>query len=91
MEKQVKKEKPPDCYKCSHRRELPGSCHSRCNNHKAKVSGNITGIRCGWFMWPLNFDPTWLEICDGFTTDEEAKNAPIIRLDPLTEIFAILR
>ena len=32
-----------------------------------KVRGNVHGIRMGWFMWPLNFDPHWLEECDGFT------------------------
>ena len=24
------------------------------------------GIRNGWFVWPVNFDPTWLEECRGF-------------------------
>lgn len=31
-----------------------------------EVKGNPHGIRSGWFMWPLNYDPTWLESCDGF-------------------------
>ena len=30
------------------------------------VVGHKHGIRMGWFAWPLNFDPTWLESCDGF-------------------------
>ena len=24
------------------------------------------GIAGGWFVWPVNFDPVWLENCDGF-------------------------
>ena len=24
------------------------------------------GFNSGWFMWPINFDPIWLETCDGF-------------------------
>lgn len=32
-----------------------------------KIQGDAHGIRCGWFMWPANFDPTWLINCDGFT------------------------
>jgi hypothetical protein len=24
------------------------------------------GIRMGWFLWPVNFDPTWLVRCDGY-------------------------
>ena len=34
------------------------------------VIGNAHGIRSGWFMWPANFDPVWLENCDGFTAKE---------------------
>jgi len=30
------------------------------------VRGNPTGIKRGWFNWPLNFDPCWLISCDGF-------------------------
>lgn len=29
-------------------------------------------VRSGWFMWPLNFDPIWLESCNGFTKKEES-------------------
>lgn len=36
------------------------------------ISGHQHGIKCGWFNWPINFDPTWLLTCDGF---EEAPNA----------------
>jgi len=31
------------------------------------IKGNPHGIRSGWFNWPYNFDPVWLETCDGFT------------------------
>ena len=34
------------------------------------IRGNAHGIRCGWFNWPYNFDPTWLETCNGFTPKE---------------------
>ncbi len=30
------------------------------------IRGVELGIRNGWFIWPVNFDPTWLENCDGF-------------------------
>jgi hypothetical protein len=29
------------------------------------VKGNPHGIAEGWFQWPINFDPTWLESCNG--------------------------
>ena len=35
------------------------------------VRGSEHGIRSGWFNWPFNFDPVWLESCNGF----ESKNA----------------
>lgn len=31
------------------------------------VRGNQHGIKNGWFCWPINFDPVWLESCDGFS------------------------
>jgi hypothetical protein len=27
------------------------------------VRGATHGVRSGWFMWPINYDPVWLEIC----------------------------
>ena len=30
------------------------------------IKGNAQGVRRGWFNWPWNFDPVWLENCDGF-------------------------
>jgi hypothetical protein len=32
-----------------------------------KVKGNPHGIKNGWFQYPFNFDPVWLEECEGFT------------------------
>ena len=34
------------------------------------VTGNPHGIRNGWFAYPFNFDPIWLESCDGFAEKE---------------------
>jgi len=33
---------------------------------KLNIKGHPQGIRSGWFMWPANFDPTWLMNCNGF-------------------------
>ncbi len=35
------------------------------------IKANPQGVLSGWFMWPGNFDPTWLEECNGFTAKEE--------------------
>ena len=60
----------PNCYMCEHRRNLQGDSHSRCLNEKANVVGVFHGIQSGWFYWPENFDPDWLESCDGFKRAE---------------------
>ncbi len=78
-----------DCYKCIHRRTLPGDSHSRCNNIGAKVVGHAHGIRRGWFIWPLNYDPVWLVSCDGFS-DNPNDNKPDERYAPLMEIISFL-
>lgn len=31
------------------------------------ITGHPHGIAHGWFLWPANFDPTWLQSCNGFT------------------------
>lgn len=33
---------------------------------RMNVTYNQHGFDCGWFMWPVNFDPCWLETCDFF-------------------------
>jgi hypothetical protein len=36
------------------------------------IKGNTHGFECGWFNWPWNFDPVWLDVCNGWknkTTD----------------------
>lgn len=30
------------------------------------ITASMTGIRGGWFNWPVNFDPVWLMSCKGF-------------------------
>lgn len=54
------------CYRCRHRRNVPGDAHSACDNLDARVTADQHGIRNGWFFWPFNFDPVWLTGCSGF-------------------------
>jgi len=80
----------PDCYKCIHRRSIPGDAHTKCNNFDAKTKGHLHGVKNGWFMWPLNFDPTWLISCDGFS-DKKEDDKTESEADPFTELMALLR
>jgi len=101
----------PDCYKCTHRGNVPGSAHSSCKHPSAahltsgsigqlisvltgsrngailtppnnlQILGSEHGKRNGWFNWPFNFDPIWLENCTGFTPkggeiDAKSNKAP---------------
>jgi hypothetical protein len=36
------------------------------------VKGSAYGIANGWFMHPLNFDPVWLEECNGFQAKDQS-------------------
>lgn len=75
----------PNCYDCKHRRDVPGDAHSQCAHpsivspsmigdaiRRLNVTGDIHGIRHGWFFWPFNFDPVWLKTCDGFEPRKQA-------------------
>jgi len=39
-------------------------------DQELNVVGNPHGIKNGWFMFPYDFDPVWLESCDGFEKKE---------------------
>lgn len=34
---------------------------------KLNIQADPHGVKMGWFMWPANFDPIWLNNCDGYT------------------------
>lgn len=38
---------------------------------KLKIKANPHGVKMGWFTFPYNFDPTWLQECDGFEKKEK--------------------
>jgi hypothetical protein len=77
----------PNCYNCIHRCNVPGDTHSQCNNKNAKVTASEHGVRNGWFMWPLNFDPNWLVTCDGFSADPKDRLPPMNFVDLIEVLF----
>ena len=48
------------CYDCAHMREVAGNAHIKCVKPDVQMTGQQHGIRNGWFMYPLLFDPTWM-------------------------------
>lgn len=68
-----------ECYSCIHRREVPGHCHIKCVEPDAMMTGDPHGIRNGWFMYPLLFDPTWKsKLCDNYVARQESTVSPAI-------------
>lgn len=41
------------------------------NTPELNIKANPHGVKHGWFNFPFNFDPIWLENCDGFEKREE--------------------
>ncbi len=73
---------------------MPSSAHSNCNHpcivdapSKAhgmlNIKGNEHGINSGWFIWPYDFDPTWLLNCDGFKAKPEFDGGVITKQETL--------
>jgi hypothetical protein len=74
MNEADKKRMMRECYDCIHRQEVFYSAHSQCNKPDAGMTGNKHGIKKGWFMYPVNFDPVWkTKLCSNF----EAKSTAI--------------
>jgi hypothetical protein len=56
----------PNCHKCVNHDPLPMTHHIQCLEPKAQISGNARAAQKGWFHWPWNFDPIWLEECSKY-------------------------
>lgn len=41
---------------------------------KLNIKAEPHGVKSGWFMWPVDFDPVWLRNCDGFILKEKKQN-----------------
>lgn len=84
-----------NCYECGYKGVNPGSAHIRCRFDWAKSAekmpkGNPHGVSKGWYLFPLNYDPVWMEEeCRGFAKEVNAKMVKE-KHDPLMEIFSIL-
>jgi len=89
-------EKKKNCYNCTYRGEIPGDAHSRCKfnwslSEIKPPKADEQGIRKGWYLFPLNFDPVWQkEECKAFSDKADPKMI-IEKYDPLLELFALLR
>lgn len=59
-----------ECRTCKFRRTVPGNTHIACANPDPEMTGDPHGIRNGWFIYPLLFDPVWkTKDCSHFQSD----------------------
>ena len=40
------------------------------NSKELNIKAKKAGIKGGWFNFPVNFDPVWLENCDGYLKND---------------------
>lgn len=69
-----------ECWDCKHKRTNEWTHHIACANPSAEVArtGNAHGIKNGWFVYPLLFDPVWKEcLCENFETTENVVSPAI--------------
>lgn len=67
----MKRTKMNECYKCRYKREVAGNAHIACINPDPTMTGNPHGIKNGWFIYPILFDPAWKEAnCANFKEKE---------------------
>jgi len=84
------------CFSCAYKENIPGNCHISCrfdwNKSTLKPPEvNKHGIKAGWYLFPVNFDPVWqLEPCKAHSTSFD-KNMYLEKFHPLLELFSILR
>ena len=78
------------CYTCVYRRNIPGNAHIECS----RIFGDIPepkldpyGVKRGWCFWPVNFDPTWVGPCAGYSETEDPKKVR----DEWGALFSLLR
>ena len=82
------------CYECGYKGDTPGSAHIRCKHNWQKSGlsvpkGNPHGIRRGWWMFPVSFDPVWmLEPCPAFAAEGQ-KDMILEKADPFSELIGI--
>ena len=60
-----------ECYSCTHKRSVPGNTHIMCDKPDPEMRGDPHGIRNGWFIYPVLFDPSWkTKICNNYAAKD---------------------
>ena len=60
------------CHQCKHSENVPGNTHIKCNKPDPKMTGDMHGIKSGWFIYPWLFDPVWCtKECDNHESNSD--------------------
>ena len=55
------------CETCLYKKGIPGNTHIECTGQKVNIFGvSDHGVKQGWFVFPIIYDPVWAEECDGY-------------------------
>lgn len=82
------------CYDCAYKANVPGDAHISC---RFKWSGselnpplaNETGIKKGWYTFPINFDPAWQEEECKAWNDKKEEEKYINEFNPLLALLSL--
>lgn len=88
-------EEKRNCWSCAYRGKVAGSAHSRCTFAWQKSDlvpppGDPHGISHGWYMFPLNYDPTWMRGECPAWAEERDPEVTQEKYSPLVELMGIL-
>jgi len=68
-----------NCYVCKHKVDVPYNSHISCSKPDIKMRGNAHGIKNGWFVYPLLFDPVWgTKECSNFESSVSQPVSPAV-------------
>jgi hypothetical protein len=60
------------CHNCKFKSNIAGDAHVSCKRAAClPLDVNQHGVDQGWFIFPVNFDPTWAKSCTGFVDRQQ--------------------
>ncbi len=91
----MEKPKKNTCFNCAYRTDIPGDAHIGCSfawekSENKPPKANEAGVKNGWYMFPLNFDPVWQEEPCKEHSDTK-KPEMVTQVNPLQAIISMLK
>lgn len=65
------------CHNCAYKANIPGDAHVECTfdwekSDQRPPEANDHGVKMGWYIFPINFDPNWqMEECKAFSVEKD--------------------